>query len=294
MLLKCTGENCERLLSVSRIPGGNPVVAQSPELVTADFLLCADCGAGLCDRCLAGKTGLFSQPQCAVCGGEMRKPDIAKLLPPPGRRPAPPPDDGFLRHFDEARALQKAGRNAEALAEFEQAAAIRPQEPIVEVGRATTLWQLGRLEEALAAFDRLARHRDDDPQLHCFRAEILRSLRRDDDAVAAYQLALAIDPAVLDDDLRAAKFTASRLMGAERFGEAEPVMRRLAAGGDVTAVLNIGYLCARTDRMGEAQQWYQRAADLGDPDAIEFLRSNPFGGQSEEQGRKGRRWGRKG
>lgn len=291
MLLKCTGESCERMLSVSRIPGGNPVAAQNPELVSVDFLLCADCGAGLCDRCLAGKTGLFSQPQCVRCGGEMRKPDVAKLLSPPGRRPAPP-DDGFLRHFDEARALQKAGRPAEALAEFEQAAAIRPHESVIEVGRASTLWQLGRLEEALAAFDRLAKHQPDDPQLHCFRAEIMVSLRQDAGAFDAYQQALAIDPAVLDDDVRATRFMAAKLLAAKRFRESEPLMRRLATVGDVTAMLNLGYICAQTDRMEEARQWYQAAADLGDPDAIEFLRRNPFGGGSQE--RKGRRWGRKG
>lgn len=88
MVLFCSGtladgQRCKRMISVSRIPGGNPAALKDPETMTTKFMTCSNCKKHFCDRCIKDKGGLFRKPKCQLCGGELHEPNIEALL---GRR----------------------------------------------------------------------------------------------------------------------------------------------------------------------------------------------------------------
>ncbi len=63
----CSGrEVCDRLISISAVPGGNPSANARPDAYASEWGVCAACGASTCDRCLAHQRG-----RC-VCGAAMR------------------------------------------------------------------------------------------------------------------------------------------------------------------------------------------------------------------------------
>lgn len=67
----CSGDGCERYISVSIHPGGNPVALEDPEKWATEYMRCKQCGAHYCDRCLKKMGGLFKKPACGKCGGEL-------------------------------------------------------------------------------------------------------------------------------------------------------------------------------------------------------------------------------
>lgn len=77
-VLMCARTGCERLLSVSRIRGGNPVAKNDPEHWAIRFWRCDSCRAHFCDRCVTSRT--LRKPLCVSCGSVLAKPDIATLL----------------------------------------------------------------------------------------------------------------------------------------------------------------------------------------------------------------------
>ncbi len=87
-VLRCSGYGCERLISVSAVPGGNPAANRDPEGFATIFLTCQDCGSHYCDRCVKRARTRFRGPRCR-CGGKLKRPDIAGLLDvsAPGYRP---------------------------------------------------------------------------------------------------------------------------------------------------------------------------------------------------------------
>ncbi|HEU4535360.1 MAG TPA: hypothetical protein VFS00_14630, partial [Polyangiaceae bacterium] len=53
----CSGrEPCERLISISAVPGGNPAARADPDAYASEWGLCS-CGAYTCDRCLRRQQG---------------------------------------------------------------------------------------------------------------------------------------------------------------------------------------------------------------------------------------------
>lgn len=70
-VLKCAGENCPRLISVSAIPGGNPVALSNPEMWATIHFECASCGKPYCDRCVKKSSGM----SCPSCGGKLQRHD---------------------------------------------------------------------------------------------------------------------------------------------------------------------------------------------------------------------------
>ena len=65
-IMRCGKENCQRFISVSRIPGGNPTAQASPELFSQGYKQCTDfenCGAYHCDRHWGGN--------CVKCGSKL-------------------------------------------------------------------------------------------------------------------------------------------------------------------------------------------------------------------------------
>lgn len=65
----CAG-GCDRMISVSSIPGGNPVALNDPENYAVKFKICEKCSARYCDRCADD-----SVTACADCGGTLTSPE---------------------------------------------------------------------------------------------------------------------------------------------------------------------------------------------------------------------------
>jgi len=71
---------CQRFISVSHCPEGNPVALEDPEKWSIIFAECQKCGAYICDRCIGNSR------ECPVCGS------VVKI-----HRPG----DGFAAEFDQ-------------------------------------------------------------------------------------------------------------------------------------------------------------------------------------------------
>lgn len=57
-VMSCSGVHpCQRLISISAVPGGNPVAKSDPEGYASHWALCAKCGGYTCDRCLSRQQG---------------------------------------------------------------------------------------------------------------------------------------------------------------------------------------------------------------------------------------------
>ncbi|GGB34314.1 hypothetical protein GCM10011492_26210 [Flexivirga endophytica] len=102
------------------------------------------------------------------------------------------PKDGRVL-YELAGAHDSAGREAEALEHYDQALAVRLDEPYRHralLQKASTLRHLGRLEESLAILDQLAEDYPDNSAVVLFRALTLHDLGRDVEALrgAARQL----------------------------------------------------------------------------------------------------------
>lgn len=57
---------CNRLISVSFDPKGNPVALNDPERWSVIFAECEGCGAFICDRCIG------DSKECPVCGAKVK------------------------------------------------------------------------------------------------------------------------------------------------------------------------------------------------------------------------------
>ena len=83
MILNCSGWGCQRLISISQVPGGNPVALQEPDVWAIEFSVCEDCKRPLCDRC----TGKRGSAHCPECSGSlvdgMRQRERVRALPYP-------------------------------------------------------------------------------------------------------------------------------------------------------------------------------------------------------------------
>ena len=103
------------------------------------------------------------------------------------------PQDFTARHFlGVARA--QSGRMEEALAEIALAIQIRPDDPEARLNHANVLKMLGRLDESLTEFERALSLKPGWPQAENNRGTVLQALGRYEDALAAYDRALAAAP----------------------------------------------------------------------------------------------------
>jgi tetratricopeptide (TPR) repeat protein len=146
----CNGWACERLISVSTVPGGNPVALRDPEHFAVDYFICEDCKRMFCDRCVGAKGALFSRPRCPDCHGRML--DRTKHREADSR----PWPEAILRYND-GYALGSGGNLPAALAEYDTAVRLRPEFVLAHYRRGLTLRDLGRTDEALTALERAAR-----------------------------------------------------------------------------------------------------------------------------------------
>ena len=122
---------------------------------------------------------------------------------------------------------------------------------------------LGRWPEALAKFGAAVALDADDLQSWRGLGTVYAVLHDVDRAVEAFDRILAVEP----DDADTLRGKADALVGAGRAIAAEPILRRLAFGGDkIAAIRHFICLCA-LDRTGEAKTEYGNEPEQGVPNA---------------------------
>ena len=70
----CSVDGCERNISVSTRPGGNPVALENPEEWAFFHATCDQCGYFICDRCVKRRSTPVQEMTCPGCGGELEVP----------------------------------------------------------------------------------------------------------------------------------------------------------------------------------------------------------------------------
>jgi len=98
------------------------------------------------------------------------------------------------KHFDKAADFAKLGDLEKAIALFDKALVLEPENDMVWVLRGSLLNELGRYPEALASYDKALAIRPDYDVAWYNRGMTLRKLARYTDAVASFDKALQINP----------------------------------------------------------------------------------------------------
>ncbi len=163
-VMQCAGvQPCNRMISVSAAPGGNPVARSDPEGYASEWALCPRCGGYTCDRCLARQRGacrcgtgvrLLSEPERIQVAQDLMR----------GAKPVPP-SAVAVAQVAPSRAPQQQGPAISA----DQQAAMLPQ-ILFDLGRridgelAQNNRERGRATAALASALMAASGRDVAPQ----------------------------------------------------------------------------------------------------------------------------------
>jgi tetratricopeptide (TPR) repeat protein len=167
------------------------------------------------------------------------------------------------------RALELAagGRDGEAVADADVAAALAPSAAAVHVARSAVLREAGRLRDALRAADEAVRLAPEDPRAHRSRAAALAAMRRLTEARAAASRAAQLAP----DDPTLLRRLGDLAIDVDP-AEAERHYRRGVHRSPHSAAAHAGLARAlrRLGRRDEADAEYERAAAV-DP-AIRELR----------------------
>ncbi|HWX89687.1 MAG TPA: tetratricopeptide repeat protein, partial [Rhizomicrobium sp.] len=174
------------------------------------------------------------------------------------------PRDFTARHLLGVTRAQ-TGRLDEALADIEAALKIRPDDPEALLNHANVLKSLNRMEAALAGFDRALVLKPGWPQGENNRGTVLQALGRYDEALAGYDRALAIAP----DNVEALNNRGSVLQDLKRPAEAlasyDQALR--LAPNFAAAFNNRGSVLLELRRFGDALHCFDRALGLRPGDA---------------------------
>jgi len=177
-------------------------------------------------------------------------------------------------------AFKQMGRNADALAPMQKAAALSPSDAEVHNILGITLYDLSRLDEAEASYRRALQINPDYAQAHNNLGATLQDLGRLDEAEVSYRRALQINPDYADAHYN----LGATLHELGRLGEAEASYRRaLQINPDYAdAHSNLGNILMDLGRLDEAEASYRRALQIN-PDFAE-ARSN-LGNTLQNMGR---------
>jgi tetratricopeptide (TPR) repeat protein len=263
VVLSCSGWNCARLISVSVIPGGNPVAQADPEHFSVTFLVCPDCHSTFCDRCVPRSP--FHAARCRDCMADLvdglRQGEVSSA-----------PKAEYARAHDTGLEHGRAGRLTEAVFAFEEAVRLRPTYVSAHFNRGVALNLLGLDTQAIDAFERVI-------ELDATHAQALYDLggvyRRRSDwprALDAYNRALGVQPrfvaarvnkavTLIDlgrhQDAVAACDRAIQIDAAEVAADRFPDARSFAYGAKGVALLQLG-------RDAEALTAFDQALELRD------------------------------
>jgi Flp pilus assembly protein TadD len=185
VVLSCSGWNCTRLISVSVIPGGNPVAQADPEHFSVTFLICPDCHATFCDRCVPRTP--FHARRCRDCVNELV--DGAHR----GRVVSGAKADYARAH---AVGLEhgRAGRLAEAVFSFEEAVRLRPTYVSAHFHRGVALNLLGLDPQSIEAFEQVTQIDPTHAQAMYDLGGVYRKRGDSQRALDAYNQALGVQP----------------------------------------------------------------------------------------------------
>src|ERR1700728_4072899 len=105
---------------------------------------------------------------------------------------------GFAIFSNRGAALQLLSRYEEALASYDQALALQPNDAVLHYNRGRTLQDLSQFEEALASYDQALRLNANSAPSHNNRGNTLRSLKRYAEALASFDRALTVQPSYVE------------------------------------------------------------------------------------------------
>ncbi|KOX00739.1 hypothetical protein ADK65_14045 [Streptomyces sp. NRRL B-1140] len=188
MVIECGGWGCDRLISISTVPGGNPVALSEPDAWAIEFSICEDCKEPLCDRCTRKRTRGFRAVRCPWCHGGLI--DGRHRWEEVTSRPYPE----AITRYEEGLALAEAGRIAEAMPAFDSAVRLRPTYVLAHFHRGIALGELGRNTEALEALDEASRLDLFNPLASFEKGAIHEELSQPQQAIKAYDEAIRREP----------------------------------------------------------------------------------------------------
>jgi tetratricopeptide (TPR) repeat protein len=144
--------------------------------------------------------------------------------------------DSLSESLAVARELKALGRNDDAMAAYERAVQMKPDNHFSWTCRGHALLDLGRSEEALAAYDRAIQLEPDSHFAWSFKGDALHELGRSEEALAAYDRAIQLEP-----DYHFAWWIRGRTqLGVGRVREAvEDLRRAVALNGNPEAVASL-------------------------------------------------------
>ncbi|NEU71480.1 tetratricopeptide repeat protein [Hassallia byssoidea VB512170] len=91
-------------------------------------------------------------------------------------------------------ALDDLGRHSDAIASYDKALLIKPDNDLAWYNRGNALFNLRRYEEAIASYDKAIEIKPDDDLAWCYRGVALYDLGRYEEAIASYEKAIEIKP----------------------------------------------------------------------------------------------------
>jgi tetratricopeptide (TPR) repeat protein len=163
------------------------------------------------------------------------------------------PDDAVL-HLNRGAARIHDGRPADAIADYDAAIRIRPDWHLPYFNRAVALTDLGQRAAALRDYERAIRLKPDDAWIHVGQGDVLAASGDAARAIDSYDKALALRPAL--DDPRAKR--ANLLLRLDRPAEALPEFDRVLAANPSKAQL----WRARGEAKFQLARYADAAADL--------------------------------
>ena len=165
-----------------------------------------------------------------------------------------------------ANLLAQMGRHAEALAQYDQALALRSNFFEALYNRGNLLLEINRVAEALADFDQVAAVRPDVPGVWNNRGSALRGLRRHGEALASYERAVALAPGHINalTNRAIALFDLRRLDQALTAADAALAVQP----GFAEALYVRGNILRDLGRLVEAQACYQRVMTIAPGHAL--------------------------
>lgn len=184
-----------------------------------------------------------------------------QACPPAPRRVAGSGDAiAATSYIERGNALQKLDRYEEALASYDRAATLRPDDARVYYNQGTALLNLGRHEEALARYDRAISLDPLHADAHMNRGLALQRLQRYEESLSSYDAAIVLDPGWTD----AYNDRGTALQNLQRHEEALASYGKAAAlkPGCADTCFNQGNALLALQRPAEALAHYDRAISL--------------------------------
>lgn len=163
-------------------------------------------------------------------------------------------------HFLRAEVSSALGLPDNAMDDYKQALAVRPDFPEAMINLSDLLLQQGQAEQALSLLDRAVQIRPDDTAVLNNRGNALQALKRHEEAHQCFDRVLQMLP----DNADVLNNRANALLSLARFAEAEADCRKAlhARADHVYALLTLGKALAAQSRLGEALQSYDAALAL--------------------------------